>query len=123
MKRNALEWAVIIVSVLSIALLVGVLVIEGLNESRPPNPTIEVRLAEARESSLGWIVPAAVTNEGDQAAEAVVIEATATVDGETETSEQEINFLPAGTEVELAFAFSAAPEGEVTFRLVGYRVP
>lgn len=123
MKRNAVEWAVVIVSTLSIALLVGVLVVEGVNESRPPNPTIEVRLAEARESALGWIVPVTITNEGDQAAEAVVIEATATVDGENETSEQEVNFLPAGTEVELAFAFSAAPDGEVTFRLVGYRVP
>lgn len=123
MKRNAVEWAVVIVSALSIALLVGALVVEGLNESRPPNPTIEVRQSEARLGTLGWIVPVTITNEGDQAAEAVVIEATATVDGETETSEQEINFLPPGTEVELAFAFSAAPEGDVTFRLVGYRLP
>lgn len=123
MKRNVVEWAVIVISVLSIALLVGILVIEGLSESRPADPTIEVRQAEAREIGLGWIVPVIVTNEGDQAAEAVVIEATATVEGETETSEQEVNFLPAGTQVDLAFGFSAAPEGEVTFRLVGYRVP
>ncbi|MGI8929129.1 MAG: hypothetical protein ACR2H0_06670 [Candidatus Limnocylindrales bacterium] len=123
MKRNAVEWAVIIISVLSIAVLVGVLVIEGLSESRPPNPTIEMRQAEAREGALGWIVPVTVNNDGDQAAEAVVIEASATIDGETESSEQEINFLPAGSEVELAFAFSAVPEGDVTFRLVGYRVP
>lgn len=123
MKRNAVEWAVIIVSVLSIALLVGLLVIEGFNESRPPDPSIEMRQAEARQGDLGWIVPVTVTNHGDQAAEAVVIEATAEVDGETETSELEVNFLPAGTEVELAFAFSAAPATEVTFRLVGYRVP
>jgi len=123
MKRNAVEWAVIVVSVLSIAVLVGVLVIEGVSESRPPNPTIVMRPAEARDGALGWIVPVTVNNDGDQAAEAVVIEASATVDGEPETSEQEINFLPAGSEVELAFAFSAAPETEVTFRLVGYRVP
>lgn len=123
MKRNAVEWAVIVVSVLSISLLVGVLVIEGLSESRPPDPTIEMRPAEAREGALGWIVPVTVANDGDQSAEAVVIEASATVDGESETSEQEINFLPAGSEVELAFAFSATPETDVTFRLVGYRVP
>lgn len=123
MKRNALEWAVVIVSVLSIALLVGVLVVEGFNESRPPDPSIEVRYGDARQGALGWIVPVTVTNDGDQAAEAVVIEATATVDGEPETSEMEVNFLPPGTEVELAFAFSAAPSGELTVRLVGYRVP
>lgn len=123
MKRNAVEWAVIIVSVLSIAALVSVLVIEGLNESTPPDPSIEMRAAEARQGELGWIVPVTVTNQGDHAAEAVVIEATAQVDGEIETSELEVNFLPAGSEVEVVFAFSAVPATEVTFRLVGYRVP
>ena len=123
MKRNAVEWTVIAVSVLAIGLLVGVLVVEGLCESRPPDPTIEVRLDEAREGALGWIVPATVTNDGDEAAEAVVIEATATVNGLDETSEQAINFLPAGTEVELAFAFSAEPDGAITVRLLGQRLP
>ncbi len=123
MKRNAVEWAVIIVSALSIAALVGVLVVEGLNESRPPDPAIEMRQGEARQGELGWIVPVTVTNQGDQAAEAVVIEASAEVDGEMETSELEVNFLPARTDVEVAFAFSAAPATAVTFRLVGFRVP
>lgn len=123
MKRNAVEWAVVIISILSIALLVGVLVVEGFNLSRPPDPTIELRQSEARQGTLGWIVPATVTNAGDQAAEAVVLEATATVEGETEASELEVNFLPAGTEVEIAFSFSGEPTGEVTVRLVGFRVP
>ncbi len=123
MKRNIVEWAVLAVSVLAIALLVATLVVEGLSERRPANPQVELRPEEARQGSLGWIVPATVFNEGDQAAEAVVIEATATVAGESETSELEVNFLPAATEVEIAFAFSAAPSGEVTVRLVGFRVP
>ena len=123
MKRNAVEWAVVIVALLSIALLVGVLVVEAFNGSRPPDPSIELRQSEAHQGTLGWIVPATVTNVGDQAAEAVVLEATATVEGEEETSELEVNFLPGGTEVEIAFSFSAAPTGEVTVRLVGYRVP
>ena len=123
MKRNAVEWAVVITSVVSIALLVGVLVVEGFNESRPANPTVELRIAEARQGALGWIVPASLTNDGDEAAQAVMIEATATVAGETETSELEVDFLPAGTEVEIAFAFSAQPSDEVKIRLVGFRVP
>jgi uncharacterized protein (TIGR02588 family) len=123
MKRNVVEWAVVAISLVSIALLVGVLVFEGLNETSPPDPSIELRHGEARQGALGWIVPVTVTNNGDQAAEAVVMEATATVAGEEETSELEVNFLPAGTEVEMAFAFSAAPSTDVTVRLVGYRVP
>jgi hypothetical protein len=64
-----------------------------------------------------------VSNGGDEAAEAVVLEAGATVDGREEISELEVNFLPAGTAVEVAFGFSARPSGDVVVRLVGFRVP
>ena len=123
MKRNAIEWIVLATSIGAIVLLVGALIIEGLSESRPASPRIEVRAAEARQTDLGWIVPATLVNEGDQAMESVIVEATATVDGEEEVSELDVAFLPAGTEVELAFAFSAQPEGEVTVRLVGHLTP
>ena len=123
MKRNAVEWAVLLVSIAGIVALVGVLVAEGIAESRPPDPEVRLRSAEARQATLGWIVPADVANGGDQAVEAVVLEATATVGGIDESSEIEVNFLPAGTTVEVAFAFSGQPDGEVTVRLVGYRMP
>ncbi len=123
MKRNVIEWAVLIASVAGIVLLVAVLVVEGLTESRPPDPQVELRPAEGRTGTLGWIVPADVSNGGDEAVEAVVLEATATVGDVDEVSELEINFLPAGTTVEVAFAFSGRPAGEVEVRLVGYRVP
>src|SRR5688500_4629537 len=123
MKRNVVEWAVLGASSVGIAVLAVVLIGEGISEARPPDPTVEVRLAEARQGVVGWIVPATVSNEGDEAAEAVVLEASATVDGQEETSELEVNFLPAGTTVEVAFGFSAMPSGEVLVRLVGFRVP
>lgn len=118
-----MEWAVLAASVAAIVLLAAVLVVEGISEARPPDPTVELRHAEGRQGVLGWIVPASVSNGGDDAAESVVLEASATIDGESEVSELEVNFLPAGTTVEVAFAFSAQPSGDVTVRLVGFRVP
>lgn len=123
MKRNAVEWLVLAASVLAIVALVGVLVAEGLRETHPPSPTVELRPAEARQAPTGWIVPATLANAGDRAAQAVVLEATATVAGEEESSELEVDFLPAGSSVDVAFAFSAAPDGEVTVRLVSFREP
>lgn len=123
MKRNILEWAVLCVSVVAIAVVVGILAIDGLAETEPPNPTVDLRVDEGYQGGSGWIIPASVHNLGTVAAEAVAIQASAQIDGELETSELVVDFVPAGTEVEIAFAFSAEPEGDVTLRLVGFRVP
>lgn len=123
MKRNAVEWAVLATSIVAIGLVVAILAVEGISERRPADPRIELDTAEARMGAAGWILPATVVNDGDEAAEAVVFEAAAVVGGESETSELEVDFLPAGTEVEIAFAFSDQPEGEITVRLVSFRSP
>jgi len=122
-KRNVVEWAVLAVSVLAIVLVVGALVVEGLNETRPANPHVELHADQARQGTLGWIVPATVSNDGDQAVEAVILEAEATVNGEPETSKLEVPFLPADSSVDLAFSFSGQPSDEVQVRLVGFRIP
>lgn len=123
MKRNAVEWAVLAISVAAIAALVGVLVVTGLSESQPADPQVQLRVEESRPGALGWIVPATVSNGGDEAVQAVVLEATATVAGAEEVSELQVDHLPAGTEVEVSFGFRGQPEGEVTVRLVGFQVP
>lgn len=123
MKRNIVEWAVLAVSVLAIVVLVAVLLAEGLDGTRPADPQVTLRRSEARVASSGWIVPADIYNNGDAAAEAVVLEASATVDGELETSEIVVAFLPPATTVQVAFAFSGEPDGEIALRLVGYLEP
>lgn len=123
MKRNAVEWIVLATSVIAILALVVVLVIEGLASARPADPQIELRPAEARQATLGWIIPATLSNAGDEAVEAVLLEASAQVGEAPEVSSLEVDFLPAGTDVEVAFSFSRQPSGDVTVRLVGYRVP
>ena len=123
MKRNIVEWAVLATSVLAIGLVVAILAVEGFSESRPADPRLTLLSGEAHSAASGWIVPATVVNEGDEAAEAVVFEATASLGGEDETSQLQVDFLPAGTEVEVAFAFSAQPDAEITVRLVSFRSP
>jgi uncharacterized protein (TIGR02588 family) len=122
-RRNLVEWSVLGISLLSIALLVGALVVQGLAESEPANPRVDLHEDRALQGELGWIVPATVSNAGDEAAEAVVLEAAAEIGGATELSTVEVNFLPAGTNVEVAFSFSQRPENEIEVRLLGYRTP
>jgi uncharacterized protein (TIGR02588 family) len=122
-RRNAVEWVVLALSIAAIGALLLALVVTGLNEKTPADPQVELRPAEARTSQLGWLIAATVRNGGDGTAEAVIVEASATVDGEEESSELEVPFLPARSEVEVVFAFSAEPESEVTARLVGFQLP
>ena len=122
-RRNIVEWMVLAASIVAIATLVAAIVVTGLNEARPAEPRVELRLAEARSNELGWLVPATVRNDGDESAQSVVLEITASVGGQEESSEIEVPFLPAGSEVDVAFAFSAEPESELTVRLVGFQLP
>ena len=123
MKRNAVEWVVLAVSVVGIVVLVGTLVAAGLSAPQPANPTVELRHAEARQGAAGWIIPATIRNDGDEAAEEVLLEAATEVAGSREVSELVVQFLPAGTSVEAAFAFTAQPTGAISVRLVSFRSP
>jgi uncharacterized protein (TIGR02588 family) len=124
MRSNWLEWTVLGLSVAAIAAVAGFLVVNGITtDVSPPDPVVEVHVDRARTAAMGWIVPLTVSNRGQQAAEAVVIEGIAVIGGKEEIRQVEIDFLPSETEVEVEVAFSAPPDGEVLVRLVGYRLP
>lgn len=124
MRQNWLEWGALAASVVAVVAVVGFLIVDGISdEGRPPTPVIELLDAKAYQTEHGWILPAQLTNDGDTAAEALVIRATATVEGTEEESEISVDYLPAGTAVEVSFGFSAEPEGEVTVQVVGFRLP
>ena len=124
MRQNWLEWGALAASVLAVIGVIGFLTVDGISdEGRPPTPVIELLDAEAYQTDHGWILPAELTNDGDTAAEALVLRATATVDGAEEENEISIDYLPAGTAVDISFGFSAEPEGEVTVQVVGFRLP
>jgi len=123
MRQNALEWAALAISAVAIGLVAVLLVVEGLGPMTAADPALTLRPEEGRAVALGWSVPGTLSNEGRDAAEAVVVEAVASVGGTEETSEVEVMFLPGGSSVDVEFGFSAEPEGEIATRLVGYRVP
>ncbi len=123
MRQNALEWVALVISAVAIGMVAVLLVIEGVGPMSPADPALTLRPEEGRAVALGWSVPATLSNEGRDAAEAVVVEAVASVGGTEETSEVEVMFLPGGSSVDVQFGFSAEPEDAIAARLVGYRVP
>lgn len=124
MRQNWVEWVALAVSALAVVGVVGFLVVDGLrDEGQPPTPIVELHRADAYVIDHGWIVPATVTNDGDTAAEALVLRASATVAGDQEESELTVDYLPAGTSVEVSLGFSDEPDGEVTVQVIGFRLP
>lgn len=124
MRRNWLEWIVLVTSAIALAGLVGFLVVDGArDEGRPPQPVVTLDVESAYRVAAGWLLPATVTNDGDATAEAVVLRATASVGGEVEESELTVDYLPVGTAVEITFGFSDEPDGEVSVHVVGFRLP
>ncbi|CAN5777705.1 hypothetical protein BH24CHL8_BH24CHL8_04950 [soil metagenome] len=123
MRQNVLEWVALAISAVAIGLVAVLLVMEGLSSISAADPTLTLRPEEGRAVALGWSVPGTLSNTGRDAAEAVVVEVSAMVDGVEETSEVEVMFLPGGSSVDVELGFSGEPEGELSSRLVGYRVP
>lgn len=124
MRQNWLEWVALGVSLAAVMGVVGFLVVDGIiDEGRPPSPVVELRADTAYATAHGWLVPATVTNDGDVAAEALVLRGTATVGGEVEEGELTVDYLPAGTSVEVSFGFSDEPDGSVTVQVIGFRLP
>lgn len=124
MKRNWLEWAILVISVAVVVALVGYLLVAGLASGGPAIIRAEVSSAEAADGpDGGWLVPLTVRNEGGKAAVSIVVEGTATVAGMEESSELTVDVLAADSEVELVLGFSGRPEGEVQLRVVGFETP
>ena len=123
MRQNWLEWGVLVFSVAAIVALVGYLAVTAVSTNTPPALSVLGHPDEARSTDAGWELPVTVRNDGGEAAAMVAIEATASVAGETETAQLEIDLLGPGTEEELVFLFSEAPDGEVDLRLIGFHLP
>lgn len=123
MRRNWLERVVLGASVLTIVGLVGYLGFETFQGDPPPVISVEPHPDEARTTPTGWELPFTVHNTGGEPAESVTIEATASVAGTEETSELVLELAAPGTAADLVAGFSGPPDGEVSFRVVGYEAP
>ena len=122
-RENRLEWAAVAISAAMILAITGYLLLEGTRADEPADPQVTLRISEARASGTSWLVPAEVVNTGGVATVALVVEATAIVDGEMETSEVTLDYVAGGSVVELEFAFSGPPDEPPEARVVGYQLP
>jgi uncharacterized protein (TIGR02588 family) len=123
MRQNWLEWAVLGLSAVVIVALVGYLAVTAVSTATPPAISVVAHEDEAMAIGEGWEVPVIVRNDGGEAAATIAIEATAMVAGATETAQLEVDLLGPGTEAELILRFSAAPDGDLELRVVGYSRP
>lgn len=124
MKRNALEWVILVTSLAAIIGVVGFLVVEAVADGgRPASVGAVADMDRGTASDDGWLMPVRVYNRGGAAALSVAVEVTATVDGSEEVSEFTVDVLAGGSEVELLAGFSGQPEGEVAVRIVGLETP
>ena len=124
MPRNWLEWVALAIGSVALVAVVGILAADELTGGdRPPEIAVELHLDAAYQTEHGWLLPATLTNVGDEAAEALDLEAVATVGGVEERSMLQVDYAPSRSEVELTFGFSARPDGDVEVVVVGFRLP
>jgi hypothetical protein len=76
------------------------------------------------EDGVVWRVPVTVTNDGDEAALSVLVEASASVHGTEEVAELIVDLVPqGGSRVALVFLLTGTPDGPVQARVLGYERP
>jgi uncharacterized protein (TIGR02588 family) len=125
MRRNSLEWIVLATSLAALTILVGYLLVSALTGTSD-GARLRAVAAEGAPAADGvaWQVPVTLANEGDEAAVAVVVEASAIVAGSEEVVELTVDLMPqGGSRVALVVLFSGPPDGPVSVRVVGYERP
>ena len=124
MKRNSLEWLILVASLAAIVGVVGFLVVEAVADGgRPASVGATADVDRGSPAENGWLIPVRVYNRGGSAALSVAVEVSAMVDGADEASELTVDVLAGGSEVELLAGFSAEPDGIVAVRVVGLETP
>ena len=122
-EKNALEWSVFGVSLLTIAAVAGVLLYAHFTSSQGP-PEIRVVLGAPQPSGDGFAVPLDVINDGDATAEEVEVEVTLRAGTTEERSTVALAFVPHGSRRQAWAAFKSDPaRGTLDVRVVGYREP
>lgn len=125
MKRNSLEWLILVASLAAIVGVVGFLIVEAVADGgRPASVGAVADVDRGTAAEDGWLIPVRVYNRGGSAALSVAVEVSAMVDGAEEASELTVDVLAGGSEVELLAGFSAEPDGGiVAVRVVGLETP
>jgi uncharacterized protein (TIGR02588 family) len=123
-QKNWLEWTVFVIGLALISSVFGYLVYDAITlGDTPPAMAIEIGQPEQRGQHI--VVSVAVTNQGDQPAEDVLVEVSYQGEQEPQQSQFQIAFLPRSATGEgwASFQTSSGVIGQFKARVVGYSKP
>ena len=120
--RTVAEWVTFGVSC---AILAAVLALIATQLSNSDDPAAPVAAVDAVRSLDGrHYVDVLVTNQGDDPAANIQVNAALVIDASTTQGDQTIDFLAADEEVQLTFVFNDDPAlGELTIAVTGFTDP
>ncbi len=122
-QKNWLEWSVFALSALLITGVISFLVYESAAIGNAP-PDIHLQVGTPEPRTGYFAVPIEVINKGDHTAEGVHIEVALKTEGQEETGDFEIAFLPRRGSREAWVTFKRDPSaGKLEARVLGYEKP
>jgi uncharacterized protein (TIGR02588 family) len=123
-QKNWLEWSVFAIGLVLVTSVFGYLVYDALTLGDAP-PVMTIEIGEPEQQGQHVIVPVAVTNQGEQPAEGVIVEVTYEGDQEPQQSQFEIAFLPRSATGEgwASFETGSGVIGQFKARVIGYGKP
>ena len=120
--RSPAEWVTLLVSLLVLAVLVGLIVVRLVDERDPAAPVATIDGVE----EIGDVhhVEVTVRNDGDDTAADVQIVAELVIGDETTEADQVLDFLAGDEEEQVVFVFEDDPaDGELSVSVSGFSVP
>jgi uncharacterized protein (TIGR02588 family) len=121
--RSGPEWIIFAVSASILAVVVGVLVALAFRTADPATPAAD-QPGPARQVGEQFFVPVDIVNHGDLGASEVQVVAELTIDGDTSSGDQVVDFLGGGERQQLTFVFADDPaDGELEITVTGYAEP
>lgn len=123
-QKNWLEWSVFAIGLVLVTSVLGYLIYDALTLGDAP-PIMVIQIGQPEQHGQQIVVPVAVTNQGDQPADGVIVEVTYDGEQEPQQSQFEIAFLPRSATGEgwASFETSSGAIGQFKARVIGYGKP
>lgn len=119
--RTTAEWVSLVVSLLLLAVVVGIVVKLWVGETDEP-PRFKIETGAARNEAGLVYLPFTLTNDGDQTAAEVTVEGKLVAGGTEEISSTTFDFIPGHARQEGVLVFSADP-ASAEVRVTSYQQP
>ncbi|MBW4656795.1 MAG: hypothetical protein KME20_27670 [Kaiparowitsia implicata GSE-PSE-MK54-09C] len=122
-RTELLEWAIAVISGVSVAALFGYLLLSAIMSSDKPT-FFDTHVATIRQSDGFNYVTVSVTNMGSHAAADITVTGSVERDGKEERASANLDYAPAESRSEVTLVFSGEVVQEaLDLRVEGYRDP